>query len=146
MYSDRELLARLIKCEAGGEGDIGMKAVASVVMNRVHVAEGEYQSVNQGNMRKVITQPGEFTCLLSSINDIPNPQTIWSTPPEQIHYDIADWALAGNTLSGVGNCLWYMNPYLPTCPSYFPYNGSGIIFNRINLHCFFEPTTLYYQT
>ena len=33
-YSDRELLARLIECEAGGEGENGMKAVAGVVMNR----------------------------------------------------------------------------------------------------------------
>lgn len=24
-YSDRELLARILKCEAGGEGDNGMK-------------------------------------------------------------------------------------------------------------------------
>ena len=36
-FSERELLARLIQCEAGGEGDNGMKAVASVVMNRVRV-------------------------------------------------------------------------------------------------------------
>ena len=35
-YSDRELLARLIECEAGGEGNEGMAAVASVVMNRVY--------------------------------------------------------------------------------------------------------------
>ena len=41
-YSDRELLARLIQCEAGGEGDTGMKAVAGVVMNRVHARGGEY--------------------------------------------------------------------------------------------------------
>jgi len=34
-YSDRELLARLIQCEAGGEGENGMKAVAGVVM-KVH--------------------------------------------------------------------------------------------------------------
>ncbi|MGN1138092.1 MAG: cell wall hydrolase, partial [Ruminococcus sp.] len=27
-YTDRELLARLIQCEAGGEGDEGMRAVA----------------------------------------------------------------------------------------------------------------------
>lgn len=37
-YSDRELLARLIECEAGGEGENGMKAVAGVVMNRVHAS------------------------------------------------------------------------------------------------------------
>ena len=29
-YSDRELLARLVQCEAGGEGNNGMKAVATV--------------------------------------------------------------------------------------------------------------------
>ena len=29
-YSERELLARIIQCEAGGEGDNGMRAVASV--------------------------------------------------------------------------------------------------------------------
>ena len=31
-YSNVDLLARLIQCEAGGEGDNGMKAVACVVM------------------------------------------------------------------------------------------------------------------
>ena len=38
-YSDRELLARIVQCEAGGEGDNGMKAVATVVMNRVYTSE-----------------------------------------------------------------------------------------------------------
>ena len=41
-YSDLELLARIVECEAGGEGETGMKAVASVVMNRVQVYYGEY--------------------------------------------------------------------------------------------------------
>ena len=35
--SELELFARLIQCEAGGEGDNGMRAVASVVMNRVRI-------------------------------------------------------------------------------------------------------------
>lgn len=50
-YSDRELLARLIECEAGGEGENGMKAVASVVMNRVRATGGEYARVGQGSIR-----------------------------------------------------------------------------------------------
>lgn len=45
-FSERELLARLIKCEAGGEGDIGMRAVASVIMNRVNVSVGEYSRIS----------------------------------------------------------------------------------------------------
>lgn len=59
-YSARELLARLVKCEAGGEGDTGMKAVATVVMNRVNVPEGEYQRVNQGNIQNVVYQQCQF--------------------------------------------------------------------------------------
>ena len=38
-YSERELLARIIQCEAGGEGDNGMKAVATFIMNRVNTPE-----------------------------------------------------------------------------------------------------------
>mgnify|MGYP000000655740 CR=1 FL=1 len=44
--TDLELFARLIQCEAGGEGDNGMKAVASVVMNRVRTSVGEYGRYN----------------------------------------------------------------------------------------------------
>ena len=49
-YSDRELLARIIKCEAGGEGDNGMKAVACSIMNRVRVTGGQYHRVGEGNV------------------------------------------------------------------------------------------------
>ena len=59
-YSDRELLARLIECEAGGEGENGMKAVASVVMNRVRSTGGEYARVGQGSIRNIIFQPGQL--------------------------------------------------------------------------------------
>ena len=41
-YTERELLARLIQCEAGGEGEDGMRAVASVIMNRATVPYGEF--------------------------------------------------------------------------------------------------------
>ena len=47
-YSDRELLARIVQCEAGGEGDNGMKAVATSILNRVNATDGEYARVSQG--------------------------------------------------------------------------------------------------
>lgn len=46
-YSDRELIARIVQCEAGGEGENGMKAVASVIMNRVNASVGEYSRVSR---------------------------------------------------------------------------------------------------
>lgn len=145
-FSARELFARMIKCEAGGEGESGMKAVATTIMNRVHVAYGEYLRTGQGDLRRVLTQPGQFTCYMTEAYGAPNYQTVWSNPPEQIHYDVADWAMAGNVHSGVVDTLWYMNPFNPNCPVYFPYNRTGVQFNRIVEHCFFQPTTLYAQT
>ncbi|MEW9094292.1 MAG: cell wall hydrolase [Clostridiaceae bacterium] len=145
-YDNRELLARLIKCEAGGEGDNGMRAVASVVMNRVNVSYGEYHRIGQGDIRKIIFQPGQFDCATSVLYGVPNPQTIWANPPEEIHFEIADWALAGNRLYNTGASLWYFNPYVETCPYIFPRNGSGSFQVRVGNHCFYNPTELYAQT
>ena len=144
-FSDRELLARIIKCEAGGEGDVGMRAVATTIMNRVRVPYGEYHRIGQGDLRKVLYQEGQFDCMRSQIGGATNPQTIWSNPPEQIHYDIADWALAGNRLFDIGYSLWYFNPYAP-CPWIFPSNGVGSFQVKVRQHCFYNPTELYAQT
>ena len=145
-YSARELLARIIKCEAGGEGENGMKAVASVIMNRVNVASGEYLRIGQGDIRKVIFQTGQFDCVASELGGMANPQTIWASPPDQIQYDVADWALAGNRLYTTGESLWYFNPFLPGCPYEFPFNGSGSFQVSVVKHCFYNPTSLYYKT
>lgn len=145
-FSTRELLARLIKCEAGGEGLDGMRAVATVVMNRVHVSYGEYLKYGQGDLRRVVFQPRQFTCVMSTVYGEVNPQTIWSTPPEAIHYEVADWALSGNKLTGVGECLWYYNPFNPACSQIFPSSGTGRYQTRVNQHCFYVPTPLYAET
>lgn len=145
-FPARELFARLIKCEAGGEGENGMKAVATVVMNRVHVSYGEYLRECQGDLRRVILQPRQFTCMMHTVYGEVNPQTVWSSEPEQIHYEIADWALAGNKLWGVGDCLWYFNPFTPTCPPTFPATGTGQLITRVGQHCFYNPTALYAET
>ena len=75
-YSDRELLARLIQCEAGGEGESGMKAVAGVVMNRVHARGGEYARVGQGSIRNIIFQPYQFACASETENGAYNPHNL----------------------------------------------------------------------
>ena len=62
-YSDVELLARLIQCEAGGEGDNGMRAVASVIMNRVRTPIGEYSRTGRGSIRNIAYQKGQFDCV-----------------------------------------------------------------------------------
>lgn len=143
----RELFARLIKCEAGGEGEAGMRAMATAVMNRVRVSYGEYQRINKGDLRNVIEQSCQYSCYKTVLGGQPNPQNVWSATPEEIHYKIADWAINGNIFSGVGGqTLWYMNPFNPNCPNLFPYNGNGYWYTRVHDHCFFNPTASYSQT
>lgn len=146
-YSDRELLARIVQCEAGGEGDIGMKAVASVIMNRVNASIGEYARVSQGgNIRNIIFQQGQFDCATETLRNTYNPQNIYNMNPTDEHYWIADWALSGNKIYEASECLWYLNPFKPTCDPTFPSNGSGTFHTRITNHCFYRPTPLYSNT
>ena len=143
-YSDRELLARLVECEAGGEGETGMKAVASVVMNRVNITYGEYGRL-QKNIRSIVFQPGQFDCVRESIGGRVNMQNIYNMRPTQVNYDVADWAIAGNRLTNHGFALWYFNPFSPTCREYFPSNVGRFVI-RIGNHCFYNPTEAYADT
>lgn len=124
-----------------------MRAVATVIMNRVNVSNGEYSRVSQGgNIRNIIYQQGQFDCARETIGGSYNSQNIYNMNPTDIHYQIADWAIAGNKLSEIGECLWYLNPFRPTCSSTFPSNGSGTLHTRIGKHCFYRPTSLYANT
>ena len=143
-YSDRELLARLVECEAGGEGETGMKAVASVVMNRVNITYGEYGRL-QKNIRSIVFPPGQFDCVRESIGGRVNMQNIYNMRPTQVNYDVADWAIAGNRLTNLGFALWYFNPFSPTCREYFPSNVGRFVI-RIGNHCFYNPTEAYADT
>ena len=143
-YSDRELLARLVQCEAGGEGDNGMRAVASVVMNRVRTTVGEYGRVGK-TVRDVVYQPGQFTCAMENVGGSYNPQNIYNMNPTDEHYSIADWAIAGNRLAGLGSALWFFNPFSSSCPTNFP-SGVGVFTVRIGEHCFYNPTSAYAET
>lgn len=143
-YSDRELLARILQCEAGGEGENGMKAVASVIMNRVYVPIGEYSRLG-GSLRNVIFQAGQFDCAAETLGGSYNPQNIYNMNPQNEHFGIADWALAGNRLWNLGQALWYFNPFSTTCKQNFP-GKSGVFAVRIGNHCFYNPTEYYAET
>ena len=124
-----------------------MKAVATVIMNRVNVSNGEYSRISQGgNIRNIIYQQGQFDCVRETIGGGYNSQNIYNMTPTDIHYQIADWALSGNRLNEIGDCLWYLNPFSPTCSPKFPSNGSGTLHTRLGKHCFYRPTSLYVNT
>ena len=124
-----------------------MKAVASVVLNRVNSTEGEYARISQGgSVRNIIFQAGQFDCATETLFNRYNPQNIYNMNPREEHYYIADWVLAGNRLNEIGECLWYLNPFKPSCDTTFPKNGSGTLHTRLGEHCFYRPTSQYANT
>ena len=142
-YSDQELLARIIQCEAGGEGESGMKAVASVVMNRVEVDYGEYGRLY--TIREVVFQKGQSPGTMETVGGQYNMQNIYNMRPTQVHYDIANWAMAGNRLTNLGFALWFYNPFSVICRENFP-SRVGVLAIRIGDHCFYNPTEAYALT
>lgn len=144
--SDIEVFARLIQCEAGGEGEAGMKAVAGVIMNRTNIGYGEYARVsNGGNYRNIIFQPGQFDCTRTSIGGRQNLQNIYNMNPTDVHYNIADWAISGGRLANLGQALWFFNPYSNNCQNNFP-SSVGYFVIRIGNHCFYNPSSSYAST
>ena len=70
---------------------------------------------------------------------------LYNMRPEAIHYEIADWAIAGNRLPDTAQSLWFYNPFSSTCRPQFP-SGVGYWQTRIGDHCFYNPTNAYYDT
>ena len=135
--NELELLARLIQCEAGGEGVQGMQAVASFIMNRVEQSMGEYGRYN--TISDVVYAPRQFECATNQ------QQSIGNMSPEQVHYDIARWAIEGGRLADLGDALWFYNPYSVNCRQRFP-NNNGYLQTRIGDHCFYNPANSYFST
>ena len=113
--TDLELFARLIQCEAGGEGDNGMKAVASVVMNRVRTSVGEYGRYN--TIPAVIYQDGQFNCVRTRLSGRTNLQNVYNMNPTNVHYEIAEWAMAAG--ESLGSAL-VLQPVFFHMPEQFP--------------------------
>ena len=123
-----------------------MRAVATVIMNRATIDYGEFARVSRGgDVRNIITQPGQFVCMRESVGGSYNPQNVYNMTPTDVHYDIVDWAMAGGRMQGVDHSLFFFNPYSSSCPPYFPTNV-GVIHHRVGEHCFYIPTSNYANT
>lgn len=95
---DRELLAQLIYCEAGGEPYEGKVAVGAVVINRV------LSSVYPDTVVGVIYQNKQFSPVGSGRLAL----ALAEGRATQACYDAADEAMSG--VSNVGNCVYFRTP------------------------------------
>lgn len=109
-YSEREILARTIQAEAGGEGYEGMLAVGSVMANRV--GDGRYGE----SFKDVILTPGHFSAW-NGVTGYKNGEGGLDMQNMQVSstaYEIADKILSGNYESPVGTSTHYYNPHEAT--------------------------------
>lgn len=97
---EKELLARLMRAEAIGEGDLGMLMVGNVVVNRALANCLTFSNVN--TITEVIYQsPGGF----SSINS-----PVFYSNPTTVEQNLADRVIKGEYYFPATNALWFYAP------------------------------------
>lgn len=128
--SDIDMLARLLRAEAVGEGELGMLLVGNVGINRIRANCSDFKNIR--TIPQMINQPHAFEALQHGM-----------------YYQRArdrERRLARRAVNGEWNwpakySLWYFRPGTATAPQPCPptwYNQPLV--GRYKLHCFYEPT------
>lgn len=124
---EKELLARIMRAEALGEGDLGMLMVGNVVVNRAIANCLNFK--NTRTINDVIFQnPGGFT-------GVNSPLFIgYPTAKEQ---GLAERVLRGEYYYPATHALWFYSPKedAPCVGYWYEQKNSG----RFKKHCFYRP-------
>lgn len=125
--NERDLLARLMRAEALGEGNLGMLMVGNVGVNRVLANCLTFKDIT--TLYKMIYQsPGGFSGIDSPL--------FFSNPTTQ-ERNLADRVIKGEYYHPATNSLWFYAPAAgSSCKStWYEQRNAG----RYKNHCFYEP-------
>ncbi len=125
--AERDLLARLMRAEAIGEGDLGMLMVGNVVVNR-----GISNCLTFKNTRTIsevmYQNPGGF----SGVNS-----PLFYSSPTTLEQNLADRVIRGDYFHPATNALWFYAPSSgASCKSTW---WDQALAGRYKNHCFYEP-------
>ncbi len=128
-YTESELnnLARLMRAEAVGDGELGMLMVGNVVVNRA--LANCYTFIKTPTINDVIYQtPGGFSGIRSNL---------YYNYPTVKERELALRALKGEYYFPATNALWFYAPKTnENCtPLWYEQRNAG----RFKSHCFYEP-------
>ena len=123
---ERDLLARLMRAEAVGEGDLGMLMVGNVVVNRSLANCLTFKNIR--SVSEAIYQENQF-----SGTDSP----LFFSNPTTLEKNLADRVLRGEYYYPATNALWFYAPTAGTgCEStWWGQSYAG----RYKSHCFYNP-------
>lgn len=124
---ERELLARIMRAEALGEGDLGMLMVGNVVVNRVIGNCLTFTNIRNIN-EAVYQNPGGFSGINSSL---------FIGTPTTKELQLADRILRGEYYHPATNALWFYSPKAgASCVAlWYDQRNSG----KYKNHCFYIP-------
>ena len=123
--SDVDLLARIMKAEALGEGEEGMLMVGNVVVNRVVANCDVFKDTR--TISEVVYQKNAF----SGVG-----QPLFNQPVNAKEKELALRNIDGYRIEPATNALWFKNPGSNvSCPQQFYGELSG----RYKNHCLYAP-------
>jgi N-acetylmuramoyl-L-alanine amidase len=123
---DVTLLARLLRAEAEGEGEIGEILVGNVGINRIRANCSDFRGIR--TIPQMVYQPHAFEAVIHGY--------FYQRAREK------ERRLARRTINGERRwpakfSLWYFRPATGVCPPAW-YNQPHV--GRFRKHCFYEPT------
>ncbi|KIO69367.1 hypothetical protein B4064_1307 [Caldibacillus thermoamylovorans] len=124
--ADVRLLARLIRAEAEGEGNLGMLMVGNVGVNRVRADCLDFKDVRSVK-QMVFQSPGGFEATQKGY---------FYQPARENELRLARRVIRGERFHPATNSLWFFKP-TGSCPAqWFNQWNSG----RYKSHCFYSPS------
>jgi N-acetylmuramoyl-L-alanine amidase len=124
--SDRQLLARLIRAEAEGEGELGMLLVGNVGVNRVRSRCLDFKDINSIE-RMVWQTPGGYEA-------VHKPYFFQRAREKEIR--LAERVIDGERFRPAEFALWFFRPDGPCPEQWWDQWNSG----QYKKHCFYIPT------
>ncbi len=119
-----ELLARLMRAEALGEGNTGMLLVANTGINRVVAGCGEFKKIT--TVQKMVFQsPGGFEGAHAPL---------FNTTPRTSQLNFAKKAIKFWRGHPATDALWFRTPIDGACQEFY-----GKFRGRYKNHCFYDP-------
>jgi N-acetylmuramoyl-L-alanine amidase len=123
---ERDLLARLMRAEAVGEGDLGMLMVGNVAVNRALADCLTFKNVT--TITDVLYQANQFSGVDSPL---------FFSSPTTIEKSLANRVLRGDYFYPATNALWF---YAPRTGEYCKSMWYGqTLAGRYKSHCFYNP-------
>jgi len=123
---EKELLARIMRSEAIGEGNLGMLMVGNVVVNRVLADCLTFKNVR--SLYDVIYQPNQFSGTESPL---------FFGNPTKKELELTERILKGEYYHPATNSLWFYAPSGGTSCTSTWYNQK--LAGRYKSHCFYLP-------